>query len=171
MLRRCGSAASRGRRFADVRRMHQASGPVKDISNERESELLEDFLRSTIVWVMPGVDFRQQQFFPGVFERADPCFRCETFAPTALHEMEPHFEIRLNGRIDPGPKPAAADELAIAVIEQRPILNATGLLTLDLGAELLSDLGLGEFAARINERRDGGIAPQFHRKGQILDLP
>jgi hypothetical protein len=22
-----------------------------------------------------------------------------------------------------------------------------------------------------SERRDGGIAPQFHRKGQILDLP
>jgi hypothetical protein len=32
-------------------------------------------------------------------------------------------------------------------------------------------LGLGEFAAGINECRDGGIAPQFHRKGQILDLP
>jgi hypothetical protein len=33
------------------------------------------------------------------------------------------------------------------------------------------DLGFGEFAPRINERRDGGIAPQFHREGQILDLP
>src|SRR5271154_3356605 len=55
--------------------------------------------------------------------------------------------------------------------EQRPILNATGPLPLDLGAELLSDLGLGEFAAGINKRRDGGIAPQFHRKGQILGLP
>jgi hypothetical protein len=64
-----------------------------------------------------------------------------------------------------------ADELAIAVIEQCPILNAIGALPLDLGAELLSYLGLGEFAARINERRDGEIAPQFHRKGQILDLP
>src|SRR5438270_11877870 len=85
--------------------------------------------------------------------------------------MEPHFEIRLAGRIDPGPKPAATDELAIAVIKQRPILNATGPLPLDLGAELLSDLGIGEFAAGIDERRDGGIAPQFHRKGQILDLP
>ena len=52
-------------------------------------------------------------------------FRCKAFAPTALHGMEPHFEIRLAGRIDPGPRPAAADELAIAVIEQRPILNAT----------------------------------------------
>ena len=41
----------------------------------------------------------------------------------------------------------------------------------DLGAELLSDLDIREFAAGINERRDGGIAPQFHRKGQILDLP
>src|SRR5205807_295223 len=108
---------------------------------------------------------------PGVFERAECCFRCKTFAPTALHDMEPHFEIRLAGRIDPGPKPAAADELAVAVIEQRPILNATGPLPLDLGAELLSDLGIGEFAAGIDERRDGGIAPQFHRKGQILDLP
>ena len=85
--------------------------------------------------------------------------------------MEPHFEIRLAGCVDPGPKPAAADKIAIAVIEQRPILDATGPLPLDLGAELLSDLGLGEFAAGINERRDGGIAPQFHREGQILDLP
>jgi hypothetical protein len=41
--------------------------------------------------------------------------------------MKPHFEIGVAGRIDPGPKPAAADELAIAVIEQRPILNATDL--------------------------------------------
>ena len=56
--------------------------------------------------------------------------------------MEPHFEIRLAGRIEPRPKPAATDELAIAVIEQRPILNATGPLPLDLGAELLSDLAL-----------------------------
>src|SRR5712671_6630625 len=39
------------------------------------------------------------------------------------------------------------------------------------GALKVSDLGIGEFAAGINERRDGGIAPQFHRKGQILDLP
>ena len=120
---------------------------------------------------MPGVDFRQPQFFPGVFERAERCFRCEPLAPTALHEMEPDFEIRLAGRIEPRPKSAAADELAIAVSEQRSILNATGPLPLDLGAELLSDLGIGEFAAGINERRDGGIPPQFHRKGQILDLP
>jgi hypothetical protein len=49
--------------------------------------------------------------------------------------MEPHFEIRLAGCIDPGPKPAAADEIAIAVIEQRPILNTTGSLSLDLGVE------------------------------------
>jgi hypothetical protein len=132
---------------------------------------LRIFLRSTIVGVMPGIDFRQPQFFPGVFERAERCFDCKAFALTALHEMKPHFEIRLAGRIDPRPKPAAADELAIAVIEQRPILNATGPLPLDLGVELLSDLGLGKFAAGINERRDGGIAPQFHRKGQILDLP
>jgi hypothetical protein len=73
--------------------------------------------------------------------------------------------------MEPWPKSAGADELAIAVIEQCPILNATGPLPLDLGAELLSDLGIGEFAAGINERRDGGIPPQFHRKGQILDLP
>jgi hypothetical protein len=44
-------------------------------------------------------------------------------------------------------------------------------------------MGIGEFAAGINERRDGGITPQFHRllrgliselnpgEGQILDLP
>jgi hypothetical protein len=37
--------------------------------------------------------------------------------------------------------------------------------------ELLSDSGGGEFAAGINERCDGRIAPQFHRKRQILDLP
>src|SRR5205807_10646084 len=103
--------------------------------------------------------------FPGVFERAERCFRCKALTPTALHEMEPHLEIRLGGRIDPGPKPAAADELAMAVIEQRPILNATGSLPLDLSAELLSDLGIGEFAAGVNERRDGEIAPQFPRKG------
>src|SRR5438067_13779905 len=120
---------------------------------------------------MPGINFRQPQFFPGIFERAEGSFGSEPFAPTAPHEMEPHFEIRLAGRIEPRPKPAAADELAIAVIERRPILNATGLLPLELGAELLSDLGLGEFAAGINERRDCGIAPQFDRKGQILDLP
>src|SRR5689334_12085563 len=92
-------------------------------------------------------------------------------AAAAIHEMEPDFEIRLAERIEPRSKSAAADELAIAVIEQRPILNATGPLPLDLGAELLSDLGIGEFAAGINERRDGGIPPQFHRKGQIHDLP
>ena len=83
--------------------MHQASWLVKEIFNVLESELLEDFLRSTIVGVMPGEDFRQPQFFPGVFERAERRFRCEAFAPTALHEMEPHFEIRLARRTDPGP--------------------------------------------------------------------
>jgi hypothetical protein len=85
--------------------------------------------------------------------------------------MEPHFEIRLAGCADPGPKPAAADKIAIAVIEQRPILKTTGSLSLDLGVEFLLDLGSGEYAARINERRDGGIAPQFHHERQILDLP
>lgn len=170
-LWRCGSVPSRGRRFANVRRMHHAGWLVKHISNELKSELFENFLRSTIVGVMPGVDLREPQFFPGVFERAERCFRCEALAPAALHEMEPHFEIRLAGCTDPGPKPAAADEIAIAVIEQRPILNTAGSLSLDLGVEFLMDLGVGEFAARINERRDGGIAPQFHREGQILDLP
>src|SRR6266478_6550701 len=102
---------------------------------------------------MPGIDFRQLQFFPRISERTEGSFRSEPFAPAALHEMEPHFEIHLAGCIDPGPKPAAADEIAIAVIEQRPILNTTGSLSLDLGVEFLMDLGFGEFAARINERR------------------
>src|SRR5437764_10469092 len=48
------------------------------------------------------------------------------------------------------------------------MLHATGPVPLDLGAELLSDLGIAELAAGINERRDGGIP---HRKEQILDLP
>src|SRR5215471_13974446 len=120
---------------------------------------------------MPGVDFRQLQFFPRIFERALRSFRSEPFAPAALYEMETHFEIGRARRIDPGPKAAAADEVASAVIEQCPILNASGSLLLDLGAEFLMDLGFGEFAASINERRDGRIAPQFHREGQILDLP
>src|SRR5690242_14461362 len=119
----------RCRRFADVRRMHQAGGLVKDIFDELESELLQDILRSMIVWVMPGVDFRQLQFFPGIFERAEGSFGSEPFAPTAPHEMETHLEIRLAGRIEPRPKPAAADKIAIAVIEQRPILNTTGSLS------------------------------------------
>jgi hypothetical protein len=42
---------------ADVRRMPQTGRLVKDVSNELETELLEDFLRSMIVGVMPGVDF------------------------------------------------------------------------------------------------------------------
>jgi hypothetical protein len=33
------------------------------------------------------------------------------------------------------------------------------------------DLSFREVVPRINERRDGGIAPQFHRERQILDLP
>src|ERR1700731_312521 len=49
--------------------------------------------------------------------------------------MDPNFETRLAGCTDPGPKPAAANEIAIAVIEQRPILNTTGSLSLDLGVE------------------------------------
>src|SRR3984893_13996766 len=110
---------------------------------------------------MPGVDPRHLQFFPRKFERAASSFRSEAAAPAALHEMEPHFEIRLAECIDPGPKPAAAAEIAIAVIEQRPILNTTGSLSLDFGVKLLADLGFGEFTARINERRDGGIAPQL----------
>jgi hypothetical protein len=79
--------------------MHQAGWFVKHISDQLESELFQDFLRSTIVGVMPSVDLRQSQFFPGVFERAERCFRCEALAPAALHEMEPDFEIRLAGRI------------------------------------------------------------------------
>jgi hypothetical protein len=55
--------------------MHQAGGLVKDIFDELESELLQDLLRSMIVWVMPGIDFRQLQFFPGIFERAEGSFR------------------------------------------------------------------------------------------------
>ena len=92
-----------GRRFADVRRMHQAGWFVKHISDELESELFQDFLRSTIVRVMPSVDLRQSQFFPGAFERAERCFRCEALAPAALHKMEPDFEIRLAGRSPPQP--------------------------------------------------------------------
>jgi hypothetical protein len=69
------SVPSRGRCFADVRRMHQAGWLVKHISRELESELFKDFLRSTIVRVMPGVDLRQPQFFAGVLERAERCFR------------------------------------------------------------------------------------------------
>src|SRR5690242_11663420 len=103
--------------------------------------------------MMPGIDFRKLQFVPRIFERASGGFGCEPFAPAALHEMEPHFEIRRAGCIDPGPKPAAAEEIAIAVIEQRPILNTTGSLLLDLGIEFLMELRFGQFAARINERR------------------
>src|SRR5271167_4495682 len=106
-LRRFGSLPSRGRRFADVRRMHQAGWFVKHISDELEFELFQDFLRSTIVRVMPSVDLRQSQFFPGVFERAERCFRCEALAPAALHEMERSEEIRVAGRIEPRPKSAA----------------------------------------------------------------
>jgi hypothetical protein len=95
--------------------------------------------------------------------RGLPCF--------AAHGVAPHGGADRNTDSDNSNVSAAADELAITVIEQRPILNATGPLPLDIGAELLSDLGGGEFAAGINERRDGGIAPQFHRKRQILDLP
>ena len=58
----------------------------------------------TIVGVMPGVDLREPQFFPGVFERAERCFRCEALAPAALHEMEPDFEIRLARCIGPATK-------------------------------------------------------------------
>src|ERR1700747_1586132 len=109
---------------------------------------------------MPGIDFRQLQFFPRIFECALGSFHSESFAPTALHKMEPHFEIRLAGCCkDPGAKSAAAGEIAIAVIEQRPILNTTGSLSFDLGVEFLMDLGFGESATRINEGRDGGIAP------------
>jgi len=124
-----------------------------------------------IVWVMPGIDFRQLQFFPGIFERAEGSFGSEPLAPAAPYEMEPHFEIPLAGCVDPRPKPAAADKGGIVVIEQRPVLNTTGSLSLDLGGEFLLNLGFGEFAARINERSDGRIAPQFHREGQIRDLP
>jgi hypothetical protein len=66
----------------------------------------------------------------------------------------------------PRPKPTAADEIAIAVIEQRPILNTIGFLSLDLGVEFLFDLGFGEFAASINERRDGGIAHNSIARGR-----
>src|SRR6266851_7643561 len=100
---------------------------------------------------MPGIDFRQLQSFPGIFERAEGSFCSQPVAPAALHEMESHFEIRLAGCIDPRPKPAAADEIAIAAIKQRPILNATRSLSLDLGFEFLLDLGFGELASRINE--------------------
>jgi hypothetical protein len=67
--------------------MHQAGGLVKDIFDELESELLQDILRSMIVWVMPGVDFRQLQFFPGIFERAEGSFGSEPLAPTAPQAM------------------------------------------------------------------------------------
>src|ERR1700730_12927367 len=46
-----------------------------------------------------------------------------------------------------------------------------GSLSLDFGVKLLADLGFAEFTARSNERRDGGIAQQFHPEGQILNLP
>ena len=106
--------------------MHQAGGLVKNIFDELESELLQDLLRRPIVWVMPSIDLRQLQFLPRIFERTERSFYSEPFAPAALHEMEPHFEFHLAGRVEPGPKPAATDEIAIAVIEQRPILNTTG---------------------------------------------
>jgi hypothetical protein len=80
--------------------------------------------------------------------------------------MEPEFKIRLAGRLEPRSKSDDDDELAISVIEQRPILNATRLLPLDLGAELLSDLGSGEFAAGVNECLTAGsptIPPQGGR--------
>ena len=36
-----------------------------------------------IVWVMPGIDFRHLQFFPGISERAEGSFGSEPFAPKA----------------------------------------------------------------------------------------
>src|SRR5262249_17417785 len=110
--------------------MHQASGLVKHIFDELEAELLQDPLRSTIVRVMSGIHFRQLQFFPRIFDRTFPRPRPAPFAPAALHNMDPPLKIRPAGRKDPGPKPAAADEIAVAVIEQRPILNTTGSLSL-----------------------------------------
>ena len=73
--------------------------------------------------------------------------------------MEPYFEIPLAGRIDPGPKPAATDEITIAVIEERPILNAARAFPLDLVAQPLFDLLRCQLAAGVDQCRDRGIAP------------
>ena len=104
-------------------------------------------------------------------ESASGWRQCGDGLDVDLRFAKAHFDIRLAGRIDPRPKPAAADEIAIAVIEQRPILQPTRFLSVDLGVEFLLEFGFSELAAAINERGNGGIAPQFHRKEQILDLP
>src|ERR1700746_3937018 len=103
------------RPFADVRRMHQAGGLVKDMFDGLEAKLLQDLRRSTIFWAMPCIDFRQLQFFAGHSGRAEGASRPDPLPPPAHHERNPHFEIPLTGCMDPGPRPAAADEIAIAV--------------------------------------------------------
>jgi len=93
--------------------------------------------------VMAGIYLRQLQIFPCISERATGGFSSETVAPTGPDEVKPQLEIRLAGRIEPRPQPAAADELAIAVSKQRPILNAIGPFSLDLGVESFPDLRFG----------------------------
>ena len=123
--------------------MHQPRWLVEHGSNKLEPELLEDALRDAIVGMVPGIDFREPRFMPGIFEHAVRRFRREAYAPARLYEMKADLEIRLAWRVDPRPQPAAADELAIAVSKQRPILNAIGPFSLDLGVESFPDLRFG----------------------------
>ena len=73
--------------------------------------------------------------------------------------------------MDPGPKAATTHEIATAVVEQHPVLNAIRPLPVDLGVELFFNLLSGELTSGVDQRRDLGIALQFDCKGQILDLP
>src|SRR5438045_8534737 len=85
--------------------------------------------------------------------------------------MKAQFEIRLVRRVDPAPQPAAADEFAVAPVEQRPVLDAVGALPVDLGAQLLLDLRRGELAAGIDQGHPRGIAPRLRRTGQVVRGP
>ena len=84
------------------------------------------------------------------------------------HCTEPTVdELQPDGQFDSGKAPQCAFVERLSTSRGGSAIGCS----LDLGVEFLIDLGFGEFAARINERRDGGIAPQFHCEGQILDLP
>jgi len=75
--------------------MQQPRWFIEHGSNKLESELLEDSLRGAIVGMVPGIDFREPQLMPGIFEHAARRFRCEASAPARLYEMKADLEIRL----------------------------------------------------------------------------
>jgi len=74
--------------------------------------------------------------------------------------------------LDPiGPEARAADVGPVLSLEDRPVRQAVLVLRRDLAGEAREDVGARGRSMRVDEARDGGVAPQAERQIGVVRRP